>query len=129
MPTIATIKMDVSKMKDGDIAGVAVFQEPYAYIGVKQSNGSKYIIMVNNGNAVDSVAINSSIIYFGTIASNAASKASFEYSTDNKTFKPLGNELMMQFNLKIFTGNKFCLFNYATKQPGGYVDVDWFRVE
>jgi hypothetical protein len=33
----------------------------------------------------------------------------------------------MKFNLSIFTGNKFCLFNYATKETGGYVDFDWFR--
>ncbi len=36
IPTIATTKIDVSKMKDGDIAGLAVLQDPYAYIGVKQ---------------------------------------------------------------------------------------------
>ncbi len=28
----------------------------------------------------------------------------------------------------IFTGNKFCIFNYATKSLGGFVDVDWFRI-
>ena len=128
-PTIAITKLDISKMKDGDIAGLAVLQEPYAYIGIKQSNGSKYIIMVNNGKVIDSVAVNASIIYFRTNASNASSKATFEYSADNKTFKSIGNDLMMRFSLKIFTGNKFCLFNYATKQLGGYVDVDWFRVE
>jgi beta-xylosidase len=129
VPTIATAKIDVSKMKDGDIAGLAVFQEPYAYIGIQQNNKSKYIIMVNNGKVIDSVAINASTIFFRTLASNATAKAKFEYSTDNKTFMPLGNELMMQFSLKIFTGNKFCLFNYATKELGGYVDVDWFRVK
>ncbi len=31
-----SIKMDISKMKNGDVAGLAVFQDPYAYIGVKQ---------------------------------------------------------------------------------------------
>ena len=129
IPTIATAKIDVSKMKDGDIAGVAIFQDPYAYIGVKQSNSSKYIIMVNNGKVIDSVAINASTIYLRTIASNASAKASFEYSTDNKIFKLIGNELMMRFSLKIFTGNKFCLFNYTTRELGGYVDVDWFRME
>ena len=35
----------------------------------------------------------------------------------------------MRFNLKIFTGNKYCLFNYATVATGGYVDFDWFRTE
>ncbi len=85
--------------------------------------------MVNNGKTIDSVLINTSTIYFRTIASNGSGKASFQYSTDNKFFKSLGNDLTMRFSLKIFTGNKFCLFNYATKTLGGYVDVDWFRVE
>ena len=129
IPTIATTKIDVTNMKDGDIAGVAILQDPYAYISVKQNNGSKYIIMVNDGKAIDSIAINTSTIYLKIIASNATAKASFEYSIDNKIFKPLGNDLMMRFSLKIFTGNKFCLFNYATKELGGYVDVDWFRVQ
>ncbi len=127
-PTIATTKIDVSKMKDGDIAGLAMLQDPYAYIGVKQRNGKKYMIMVNNGKTMDSVLTNTSTIYFRITASNASSKASFQYSADNKVFKPLGNDLSMRFSLKIFTGNKFCLFNYATKESGGYVDVDWCRV-
>jgi beta-xylosidase len=129
IPTTAVTKMDVSNMQDGDVAGLAVFQDPYAYIGIIQSNGSKYIVMVNNGKSVDSVAINKSIVYLRTIACNASRKASFEYSFDNKTFTSLGNELVMRFNLKIFTGNKFCLFNYATKRTGGFVDYDWFRVK
>jgi beta-xylosidase len=129
IPTIATTKMDVSKMKDGDIAGLAVFQDPYAFIAVKQQKGRNFILMVNNGKIIDSIPINASTIYLRTLASNATVKASFEYSTDNKNFKRIGEDLKMRFSLKIFTGNKFCLFNYATKQQGGYVDFDWFRVQ
>ena len=129
IPTIATTKMDVSNMKDGDIAGLAVFQQPYAYIAVKQEKGRNFILMVNNGKVIDSIAINASTIYLRTLACNATEKASFEYSTDNKNFKSIGEDLMMRFSLKIFTGNKFCLFNYATKDLGGYVDFDWFRVQ
>ncbi len=128
VPTIATTKMDVSHMKDGDVAGLAVFQDPYAFIAVKRGNGTSYLVMVNNGEAIDSVSLPSATVFLRTIASNSLSKASFEYSLDNKTFKRLGNELAMKFSLKIFTGNKFCLFNYPTKNSGGYVDFDWFRV-
>ena len=116
-------------MKDGDIAGIAVFQDPYAYIAVKQTMGKKYIIMVNNGATVDSVPLNKSFIYLRTLACNATKQAIFQYSFDNKTFMPLGDTLTMKFNLKIFTGNKFCLFNYATKETGGFVDFDWFHAE
>ncbi|TKK67135.1 glycosyl hydrolase 43 family protein [Ilyomonas limi] len=128
VPTIATTKMDVSHMKDGDVAGLAVFQDPYAFICVKRENGASYLAMVNNGEMVDSVALPSTTVYLRTIASNSSSDASFEYSLDNKTFKQLGDKLMMKFSLKMFTGNKFCLFNYPTQQTGGYVDFDWFRV-
>ena len=128
-------------MKEGDIAGLAIFQDPYAYIGIKKVKGKNYIVMVNNGKTIDSSAVKGSTIYlrasaihgsgaahyFDGKAAPGTGTASFSYSIDNKSFIKIGNELKMKFNLKIFTGNKFCLFNYATKTLGGYVDFDWFR--
>ena len=128
IPTIGATKMEIGHMKDGDIAGLAVFQDPYACIAVKLENGSKQLIMVNNGETIASMPVKEETVYIRTIASNSTRKATFEYSFDNKEFTSLGNELKMRFSLKIFTGNKFCLFNYATKETGGYVDFDWFRV-
>jgi beta-xylosidase len=129
IPTIGSARLEVKDMKDGDVAGLAVFQDPYAYIAVKQNKSSKYLIMVNNGKAIDSLAINNSSVHLRANACNNTKKATFEYSFDNETFKPLGNELSMSFNLTIFTGNKFCLFNYATHETGGRVDFDWFRMQ
>jgi hypothetical protein len=83
--------------------------------------------MVNNGQTVAVVFVTGNTIYLRTIASNSTGKATFQYSYDNRTFNAIGNELLMRFNLKVFTGNKFCLFNYATEETGGYVDFDWFR--
>ena len=128
IPTTAVTKLDIAHMENGDIAGLCVFQDPYAYIAVKQINGTRSIIMMNNNVTIDSAAVTTPTIYLRTNVSNASRKASFEYSFDNKSFTKLGNELNMRFSLKIFTGNKFCLFNYATKKTGGYVDFDWFRV-
>jgi beta-xylosidase len=128
--TQATIQMQVQGMKDGDVAGLAIFQDPYAFIAVKQEAGVKQLIMVNNGTSVESASVGQvKDIYLRTIASNSSRKAFFEYSFDNKKFTKLGNDLSMRFSLRIFTGNKFGLFNYATSQAGGYVDFDWFRVE
>lgn len=141
LASIATTKMDFSKMKEGDIAGLAVFQKPYAYIGVKKVNGKNYIIMVNNGKTIDSSVVEVNTIYLraGAVYGSGAAHyfdgkaapgtgiASFSYSLDNQSFIEFGNELSMRFSLKIFTGNKFCLFNYATKTLGGYVGFDWFR--
>lgn len=123
-PTYCTTKLDVRNMKDGDIAGLAVFQMPYGYIGVRVSGNQKYLIMVNDGEVIDSVLLKGDIVTLRTIVSNTKSTADFEYSFDHVKFTKLGNALNMKFNLKIFTGNKVCLFNYPTKQPGGYVDFD-----
>lgn len=128
LPTTATSKIELDSMKNGDLAGIAVFQNPYAFIGIKKIDGAQYVVMVNNGITIDSVAVNISTIYLRASAYYGTSKASFAYSFDNRSFKKLGNDLAMQFSLSIFTGNKFCLFNYATITTGGFVDVDWFRV-
>jgi hypothetical protein len=84
--------------------------------------------MVNNGMEIDATVLKSNTVYLRASASYDTGKAMFSYSTDNKNFNNIGNELEMKFNLSVFTGNKFCLFNYATKTPGGYVDFDWFRM-
>lgn len=127
IPSQGIIKMYIDKMKDGDVAGLAVFQDPYACIAVKKVNDKSYVIMMNNGRTVDSTLINCSIVYLAAKAEFKTSRVSFTYSVDNKSFKHLGNELRMRFNLSVFTGNKFCLFNYATKELGGIVDFDWFK--
>ena len=85
--------------------------------------------MVNNGVTIDSIPLRQATVYLRTEASNATKKAVFEYSLDNKTFTPLGNALVMRFSLRIFTGNKFCLFNFARKQTGGFIDIDWFHMD
>ena len=127
VPTTATVKLDVSGMSSGDVAGLALFQDPYAYIGIRKVNGRHYVVMVKNGQSVDSTAITASTIYLRAQADYGTSRASFAYSLDNQSFTEIGDELEMEFNLSVFTGNKFCLFNYPTKEVGGYVDFDWFR--
>jgi hypothetical protein len=96
---------------------------------VKRTDTGSYLVMVNNGVTVDSVPLKRSIVYLRTKASNATKKAVFEYSYDNENYTSLGDALAMRFSLKIFTGNKFCLFNYATREMGGYVDFDWFHMD
>ncbi|MFO7447381.1 MAG: glycoside hydrolase 43 family protein [Ignavibacteriaceae bacterium] len=142
LPTIVNTKMDITNMKEGDIAGLAVFQDPYAFIGVKKSSGKNYVIMVNNGKTIDSSEVEGTTIYlraksihgsgaaplYGGKTAPGSGDASFSYSRDNKKYINLGNVLKMRFNLSIFTGNKFCLFNFATESTGGFVEFDWFRV-
>lgn len=117
-------------MVEGDVAGLTVFQNPYAFIGIKVINGVKNIIQLNSGTKTQQVgvAIPDSVVYLRAIANYATSQAVFYYSTDNKTYTQAGS-LNMQYNLSVFVGNRFGIFNYATTATGGYVDVDWFTTE
>jgi beta-xylosidase len=124
-----TVSMEIKNMKDGDVAGLAVFQNPYAYIGVKMTNGQKKLVMYNNGTQQTGPIVADSIIYLRAVANYNTSNASFYYSFDNITYTKLGTDLSMKYDLSVFVGNRFCLFNYATVQTGGYVDFDWFSTD
>ena len=39
-----SVAMEISEMKDGDVAGLAAFNRVYAYVGVKMVNGRKYVV-------------------------------------------------------------------------------------
>jgi len=139
----ASTKMDIAHMQEGDVAGIAILQDPYAYIGIRRANGQNSVVMVSDGKTIDSSIVQGSTIYlrasaiygsgaahvFDGKAAPGTRTASFSYSLDNRSFVKIGNELFMRFNLRIFTGNKFCLFNYSTRAIGGHVDFDWFRAE
>ena len=54
----------------------------------------------------------------------------FQYSADGKTFKPLGEDWVMVFQLTTFQGVRYALFNYNTGgNPGGQADFNFFHVD
>ena len=131
-----TVKVDVSHMKDGDVAGLAVFQDPYSWIGVKNINGAKHLYVYRSAYDNNSVVvrdcglITADTLYLQARANFGTSKVTYYYSTDNVNYSRAGSQSFdMRFIISIFTGQRFYLFNYATKQNGGYVDFDWFSTE
>ena len=60
---------------------------------------------------------------------NKKDEANFFYSLDEKVWKPIGETLKMKYTIPHFMGYRFGLFNYATKNTGGYADFDWFRIK
>lgn len=131
-----TIKLDVSAMADGDVAGLGMFQDPQAFIAVRNLGGVKRIVFgtssltgkIQKADQVGAV-LPGTEVYLRAVADYETSKAEFYYSFDNKTYTRFGRELQMQYDLSVFVGNRFAVFNYATKSLGGYVDVDWFSTE
>jgi len=129
------IAMDISHMKDGDVAGLGALQEVYGFVGVKLSGTSKSVVMVNASSdetePVESYPITQDIIYL-KIAFNFKYKrdqAYFYYSLDGDEWISIGNTLNMSYTLSHFMGYRLALFNYATKSTDGFVDVDYFRID
>ena len=58
-----------------------------------------------------------------------ADVAHFFYSLDGKSWVKIGEPLKMPYTLPHFMGYRFGLFNYATKNIGGFADFDWFRIK
>ena len=121
------VSLDLSQMKDGDCAGLAAFCSEPGTIAVIQENGKKYLVMTDRNVEKARVALNQNQVYLKMDCDFTTDDAVFSYSMDDKSWTQLGDKFHMIFSMAHFTGNKFAIFNYATKTPGGYVDVDFFR--
>jgi beta-xylosidase len=127
--------LDVSKMKEGDFAGLALLQRKFGLVGVRVTNGTKSIVMVNaqSGKPVDvqSVPMTHKTVFLKAECDfrDKADRADFFYSLDGKTWLPIGSQLKMEYSMPHFMGYRFGLFNYSTKNPGGWADFDWFRIQ
>ena len=143
------VKMDISKMKDGDVAGLSAFNGDAGVVQVKKQ-GKKLILvaesqsckMTDKEKLITDVAITEAYrqeldkktkdVYFRLDADFRPGKdlATLYYSIDGENWtKVLGDYKMIFDYRRFFMGSKFAIFNYATKKKGGLVDVDWFRYE
>lgn len=140
------IALDVSKMKDGDVAGLSAFNGHAASLAVVMANGKKQLTMSTIVVDMDSekkvigvnqeekarVDLAADLIYLRVDGDFNLNKdiAGFYYSLDNKNWIKVGIDFKMRFDYtKLFMGSKFAIFNYATKSLGGFVDVDFFKYE
>jgi beta-xylosidase len=128
------ISMDISNMKDGDFAGLGLLQKQFGQLGVKIEGGNKSIVMINASTSkpveAASIPVNQNTVFFKAECNFTDKKdvADFFYSLDGKTWLPAGTQLKMAYTIPQFIGYRFALFNYATKNIGGYADFDYFRI-
>jgi hypothetical protein len=78
-----------------------------------------------------SIPLVQSIVYFKAECDFTDKKdvANFFYSLDGKTWKRIGSQLKMTYTLPHFMGYRFALLNFATKNPGGSADFDFFHID
>ena len=130
-----TTMLELSKMKEGDFAGLSLLQKDFGLVGVKVDQGAKRIVMMDaekgNPKEVQSIPLNQDKIYFKAECNfrNQADQGKFYYSLDGKKWISIGKSIKMPYTIPHFMGYRFGLFNYATKTAGGFADFDYFRID
>lgn len=141
----AIMGLDVSKMKDGDVAGIAAFNGHSGLLSVLADGKKKYLSMSTNivdlapnnkavlgikNNDKAKIEMKKNFIYMRIDTDFNLGKdwATFYYSLDNKKWIQIGEPFKMIFDYqKLFMGTRYAIYNYATKSIGGYVDIDFFE--
>ncbi len=128
-------RLDVTRMKDGDCAGLALLQARYGWVGVKaEAGGRKSVVMVSAESGspaeVARVPLEQGTVHLEAACdfSRGADRARFSYSLDGAVWHALGGEVKMAYTIPHFMGYRFGLFNFATAEPGGSADFDFFRI-
>ncbi|WP_146403205.1 family 43 glycosylhydrolase [Planctomycetes bacterium CA13] len=129
--SIPTTQLDMQGMRDGDVAGLALLNMPYAWIGARKQ-GNKYLIEVTNQytGSTATAPFNESRVWFRAKCDFLKEVAQLYYSTDGENFEALGDEFPLVFQLRTFQGVRYSLFHYNTKgTDGGFADFDSFVVD
>lgn len=140
----ASVAIDLSHMKEGDVAGFSAFNGNSGVLAVLKENGKKCLTMSEQVVSLDDkskavtaldtkekarVELSQDIIYLRIDGDFRPGKdiATFYYSLNGKDWTKIGSDFKMIFDYRrFFMGTKYAIFNYATQETGGYVDVDYF---
>jgi hypothetical protein len=124
---VATIKIDISHMADGQFGGLTHFSTTsHSLLGIKQENGIRSLVYSVNGKDTTVVTVTGSSIWLrSTWDANGISR--YAFSTDGKSYQTL--ESTYQLTWGSYRGDRIGIFNFNTKEDKGYLDVDWFRYD
>lgn len=125
-----TVVLETGGMRAGDVAGLALFNWPYARIGVRRDSAGFVVEQYDRTSARSARrSLSQTRVWLRADCDFLTEKARFSFSTDGKRFEPLGGEFTMVFQLKTFQGVRYALFNYNhDAAPGGYADFDAITV-
>ncbi len=141
------VRMDVSHLKDGDRAGISAFQGDAAVVEVQRRGGKLYLVANQSsvrlndqphdvtavevsGQSERPLKLKKGIVYLRLDADFRLGKdlADLYYSTDGGHWTKVVSGFRMVYDYtRLFMGTRFAIHCYATRQLGGYVDVDYYK--
>lgn len=129
--SVPTVVLEVGGMKPGDLAGLALLNSPYAWIGVRcEPSGFTLEQFDKTTGKTAQAPLRGTRVWLRAECDFFTEKAVFSFSTNGKSFQPLGESFKMVFQLKTFQGIRYSLFHYSTTgAAGGHADFTRFTVD
>jgi beta-xylosidase len=124
---VATVKIDISNMSDGEFTGLTHFSTTsYSLFGIKQENEIRRLVYLSNGKDTFGIRVKGKSIWLRSTW-DASGISRYAFSTDGKTYQAFGNTFQLTWGS--YRGDRIGIFNFNNKEDKGYVDVDWFRYD
>jgi hypothetical protein len=119
-------------MKPGDVAGLALFNRPYASLGVERnSNGFTLVLFDEVTGGTARTPVSGTRVWLRAECDFLRNKATLLYSTDGMSYRRIGLPHTMAYGLITFQGVRYSLFSYNTHPggEGGHADFDAVEVK
>ncbi len=130
------VTVDAGALKDGDYAGLCALQGCYGMVAVTKMDGRFYVVMKNRtadnnslqgmpadieeGILQETIEIENPMVRLRVEADFAQMKDEVEFFCDiGEGFRKVGVAQKLYFKMDHFTGCRFGLFIYSTKETGG----------
>lgn len=123
----AIVKLDASKMADGQRAGFAAFCKDFLGVGVEKDGKKLHVYTEKGGEVTRHATLNGPVVYFKTALDAVGNDNRFYFSSDGKTFTEAGEPFAMTF--AFWKGPHIGLFSYNPAGDGGDASFDWFRYD
>ena len=126
---IATVRLDVSHMKEGQVVGLSLFGKTAGTVSVKKTQNDQRFFCNLAGIITEGDKIKASTAYVWLRATwDIEGKATFYYSTNGNEFNRLGGVYqIVSFSNSL--GAKIGIHTSANEEEKGFVDVDWFHYD
>ena len=119
-----TVKLDMSRMADGQHAGLGHIAKAFGALGVRQTGSRRIMEYLGEGGSIAGPQLGGRNVWIRS-RWGSDGQAAFAYSTDGIRFMPFGPAYQM--SNAHYRGNRVSLYTYGDRVGTGSVDVDYFR--
>ncbi|BCM94363.1 non-reducing end alpha-L-arabinofuranosidase BoGH43B [Abditibacteriota bacterium] len=128
--SIPTVELDASGLQVGDVAGLALLNLPYAWLGVRYDEQGLTIEQFEQRTGETThTSLNGTRVWLRAHCDFLREEGQFFYSINGEHFEPFGAPLALIFQTKTFQGVRYSLFHFNTQGvSGGYADFDGIDV-